>query len=389
MSDESLLKNRKFLRFWFAEFLILLSLSMFAVYFIWIIAVNYKSVFLAGMIPAFSMLGYFIILIPEGYLLDKFNRSKIIFISTIFLAFSYSLLMFSNDLILIYIVDLLSSISSSITFDAFQTITKEILNENLYGKASAYMQFSMNLSRIVGIVLGGVSIVFQKYFPYIIFSISLISIFFNIPYKSDKRVFEKYTYGDVLKFLKRFVPFLLVVLVINGLFISIDVYSSGLIYFVLKSNSFFYTLFIIGFPVGGLIGALYGNNIAKKLENSLYLGSFIFILGIFMIFISFSRSVYIDPLLTFLMGFFVSLLNIPLNAIFLKVVPNEMIGRFNAFVALVIGGAQPLMATIFSILSSYFFLTDIMFFAGLFISIISIPAYYTIKNLLDYFSKSG
>ncbi len=389
MNDESLIKNKKFLRFWLAEFLILLSSSMFSVYFIWVIAVSYKSVFLAGMIPAFSMFGYFIILIPEGYLLDRFNRSKIIFISSILLAFSYSFLIFSNDLIVIYLVDVLSSIASSISYDAFQTITKEIVNENLYGKASAYMQLSMNLSRIVGIVLGGVSIIFKNYFPYIIFSISLISIFFNLPYKSNKRMFEKYTYGDVLKFLKRFVPFLLVVLIINGLFISIDVYSSGLIYFVLKSNSFFYTLFIIGFPVGGLMGALYGNRIAKKLENSLYLSFFIFILGIFMIFISLSRSVYIDPFITFLLGFFVSLLNIPLNAIFLKVVPNEMIGRINAFAVLVIGGAQPLMATIFSILSSYFFLPDIMFFAGLFISITSIPAYYTIKNLLNYFSKSG
>ncbi len=386
--EENLGKNRRFIRFWLAQLLIRLTVSIFYVYFIWIIAVKYNSIFLAGMIPAFSMLGYFIILIPEGYILDRFNRSKVVFIFSIFLTVSYSLLIFSNDLIIIYIVDILSSISASITFDAFQTITKEIVREDLYGKASAYMQFSINLSGIVGIAVGGISIMFQNYFPYIIFSISIFSILFNIPYENLSKGYEKYSYGDILKFLKKFIPMLLVALIINGLFISIDVYSSGLIYFILKSTSFFYTLFIIGFPLGGLAGALFGNRIAKKLENSLYLGIFIFILGIFMIIIAISRSVYIDPFLTFLMGFFTALLNIPINAIFLKIVPNEMIGRFNAFVTMVVVGAQPIMATVFSLLSSYFFLPDIILFAGVFISLTSIPAYYSIKKLLKYFSKS-
>ena len=385
---ELLLKNKLFLRFWVAQFIIRLTTFIFYIYFIWIIVVEYKSIFLAGLIPAFSLLGYFIILIPEGYILDKFNRSLISFIFTIILSFSYSLLIFSNNLLLVYIVDIISSISSSITFDAFSTITKEVVDKEMYRNASAYLQISINFASIIGIITGGISIYLQNYFPYIITIFSLFAIFLNFPYKLKIEREKKYSYGDVIKFLKKFLTFLIIGLIINGLFVSIDVYSSGLIYFVLKSNFIFYTLFILGFSIGGFIGALWGNKVAKKLENALLLGIFIFLEGTFMIFIALNRIVIFDPILTFFMGFFVSLINIPITALFLTVVPNEMIGRFNSFVTMIIVGAQPLMATLFSILSNYFNILYIIFLTGLFMIIVSIPTYISINKLLKLlFSK--
>ncbi|MEM4094138.1 MAG: hypothetical protein QXH36_04380, partial [Thermoplasmata archaeon] len=147
-------------------------------------------------------------------------------------------------------------------------------------------------------------------------------------------------------------------------------------------------LFILGFSVGGFIGALWGNKVAKKLENALLLGIFIFLEGTFMIFIALNRIVIFDPILTFFMGFFVSLINIPITALFLTVVPNEMIGRFNSFVTMIIVGAQPLMATLFSILSNYFNISYIIFLTGLFMIIVSIPTYISINKLLKLlFSK--
>ncbi|MEM0245528.1 MAG: MFS transporter, partial [Thermoplasmata archaeon] len=323
-----------------------------------------------------------------GYILDKFNRSLISFIFTIILSFSYSLLIFSNNLLLVYIVDIISSISSSITFDAFSTITKEVVDKEMYRNASAYLQISINFASIIGIITGGISIYLQNYFPYIITIFSLFAIFLNFPYKLKIEREKKYSYGDVIKFLKKFLTFLIIGLIINGLFVSIDVYSSGLIYFVLKSNFIFYTLFILGFSVGGFIGALWGNKVAKKLENALLLGIFIFLEGTFMIFIALNRIVIFDPILTFFMGFFVSLINIPITALFLTVVPNEMIGRFNSFVTMIIVGAQPLMATLFSILSNYFNISYIIFLTGLFMIIVSIPTYISINKLLKLlFSK--
>ncbi|MEM3227232.1 MAG: MFS transporter, partial [Thermoplasmata archaeon] len=335
LKSSFIFQNKKFLRFWIAQFFIRLNVWVFYVYFIWVITVKNHSVFLGGMIPTFSLLGYLAILIPEGYILDRWNRSTIMFLSSIMLIVLYGSLFFNQTLLWIYVIDILSSMLASITFDAFFTISKEIVDEKYFPKVSAFSQISMNISGIFGILIGGLSILTSQFiFFYILIIVSIIGSIFNLPYVSAKTKYEKYRYTDILKFLKKFVFLLIILFIVNGLFISLDVYSSGLIYFILHSTSIYYTLFLGGYPVGGLLGAIFGNKIANKLEDPWKISILIALMGMMIIGISQSRTVLLDPIFTFILGFLISLLMIPLMAFMMRVIPNEMIGRVNAFITL-------------------------------------------------------
>ena len=68
---------------------------IFNIFFIWRTIVAYNSVFLAGMIPVFSLLGYLIIVIPEGHILDRYNRGNVFRISSCLLAFTATALTLS------------------------------------------------------------------------------------------------------------------------------------------------------------------------------------------------------------------------------------------------------------------------------------------------------
>jgi len=99
LKKSSIFQNKRFLRFWIAQFFIRLNVWIFYVYFIWVITVKNHSVFLGGMIPTFSLLGYLIVLIPEGYILDRWNRSAVMFFSSVMLVLLYSSLAFNETLI--------------------------------------------------------------------------------------------------------------------------------------------------------------------------------------------------------------------------------------------------------------------------------------------------
>jgi len=51
---------------------------------------------------------------------------------------------------------------SSITYDAFFTISKEIVDKKYFSNVSALSQISMSISGIFGIILGGVSILISQ-----------------------------------------------------------------------------------------------------------------------------------------------------------------------------------------------------------------------------------
>ena len=119
----------KFLKYLMGRNIIRVAYFIFNIFFVWRTIVAYNSVFLAGLIPAFSLLGYLIIVIPEGHILDRHNRGTVFRISSLLLAFTYLILVYSDSLAIVYLVALVSSILSSINSDAFNTILKETMNE--------------------------------------------------------------------------------------------------------------------------------------------------------------------------------------------------------------------------------------------------------------------
>ena len=88
-----------------------------------------------------------------------------------------------------------------------------------------------------------------------------------------------------------------------------------------------------------------------------------------LIILGISRMAIIDIAMAFTLGLILPIINIPLTAKLMGVVPKEIYGKVMAFLRVFISGSTPLMAAIFSFVSIYV-PVDMMF---LYIGLAMIP----------------
>ncbi len=361
---------------------------MFAIFFMWRLITQYNSIFLVSLIPAFSILGYVIVSIPEGYILDKFDRFKIMFISSVIILLIYFPLLFSSSLLLIYIIDLFSSIFSFISADIFYTLIKDIVETEKLSQAMSFNVISRALFEILGILIGGISAAFIPFvFPYFLVIASLLAPILSFSLKSGviKEKEEKQgelNYSHVIRLIKFMLPALLISLIANGLFIALDVFASGLFYDVLHSGALGYTAFILAFSLGALFGGTIGNRFSEKLLNAkvfaLIMASFSLVFYLIVI----ADFPYIEPLYTLFLGIGVSLIDIPLEVLITKIIPSKIFGRTNSLMMIFVTGSSPVMAVIYGFLSNFLSIKTIFVTLGSLMLIISIPSYFIFMKLL-------
>lgn len=377
-----------FWRLLLARGFIRLSSMMFAIFFMWRLITQYNSIFLVSLIPAFSILGYVIVSIPEGYILDKFDRFKIMFISSVIILLIYFPLLFSSSLLLIYIIDLFSSIFSFISADIFYTLIKDIVETEKLSQAMSFNVISRALFEILGILIGGISAAFIPFvFPYFLVIASLLAPILSFSLKSSviKEKEEKQgelNYSHVIRLIKFMLPALLISLIANGLFIALDVFASGLFYDVLHSGALGYTAFILAFSLGALFGGTIGNRFSEKLLNAkvfaLIMASFSLVFYLIVI----ADFPYIEPLYTLFLGIGVSLIDIPLEVLITKIIPSKIFGRTNSLMMIFVTGSSPVMAVIYGFLSNFLSIKTIFVTLGSLMLIISIPSYFIFMKLL-------
>lgn len=354
----------------------------------WRLITQYNSIFLVSLIPAFSILGYVIVSIPEGYILDKFDRFKIMFISSVIILLIYFPLLFSSSLLLIYIIDLFSSIFSFISADIFYTLIKDIVETEKLSQAMSFNVISRALFEILGILIGGISAAFIPFvFPYFLVIASLLAPILSFSLKSGviKEKEEKQgelNYSHVIRLIKFMLPALLISLIANGLFIALDVFASGLFYDVLHSGALGYTAFILAFSLGALFGGTIGNRFSEKLLNAkvfaLIMASFSLVFYLIVI----ADFPYIEPLYTLFLGIGVSLIDIPLEVLITKIIPSKIFGRTNSLMMIFVTGSSPVMAVIYGFLSNFLSIKTIFVTLGSLMLIISIPSYFIFMKLL-------
>lgn len=357
---------------------------MFATFFAWRIIVNYNSVFLVSIIPTLATLGYIIILIPEGYILDKFDRAKIMFLSAVLSFLIYLPLLFSSSLVVVYSIDLLSSISSFIISDVFRTIIKDLVSNEELPKAFSYNTIGDAASGIFGVILGGISAAFFPIiFPYLIILIALASMPLLYPVKTTPFKPSNLSYSHAIKIIKLFLPFLIVTLIINGVFVVLDVYASGYFYDVLHSNAIAYTAFILAYLIGTLIGGSIGSKIAEKLLNAKIIALFIASFSIIFYLIVAIKIAYVQPIFTLITGLEVSLINIPLSAMLTRIIPSEILGKVNSLMTIFLTSSSPVMAIFYGLLSNFLSITSVFTIVGIFMLLFSIPVYIVSKKILE------
>ncbi len=391
-----MLKNNLYETQWKNYFRYLISRNIskyssiaFYVYFMWEIIYRYHSLFLVSLVPAFSLLGYFIIVLPEGHLMDKYNRFKLFIIINIFLIITYSVLTINKSLLIIYIVDFFSSLISWVMYDNFHAITKEIVNKNDMNKAVSIDQSVSGISELLGIISGGIFIfVNYSYFVSFLIIISITGLLLSLKY-NVKGMYKKNnnaSFKHVFIIIKKIYPFLIFSLILNGIFISIDVFSSGLIYIIMKASPIYYTLFIAGFPSGMILGGLLSvNKNIKKINDSMkIIGIYLFLIGILFILIAINRIPIIDFAYSFSMGFIVIFINIKIGSMILNEIPNSITGRFNSVTTLFSAGSSPLMAVVFGFLSEFIYFPYLIAAVGVIAMLLS----FMINNIIKGFKNN-
>ncbi|QKR00202.1 MFS transporter [Metallosphaera tengchongensis] len=376
-----MLKN--FYRFWMARNMIRLSSLMFSVYFMWEIVEKFHSILDVSLIPTFSLLGYFLVIFPEGYVLDKVNRTLILFFSNFLVLMSYFVLFMIYNLQVIYFVDLLSSIFSLMSSDAFFAYVKDAVEPSLLTNAISKVTMGRAISEIFGGILGGVFAgYFPGYFIYAILTFSLLGTILSIPQYDTRVRSSKYGYKDVIRVIKPVSLFLILLTAFNGLFVSIDALGSGFFYYYLHSTAIYYTIFILGFSLGSLIGGIIASKIGKSLENPTMIVVLLILVSLSFFWITIFQDPMIEPFFTASMGVEVSLADIPLSALLIRVIPNEILGKFNSLTNILTTGASPLMAVVFGTLSTFLKVTNIFIITGFVMLILSILSYSLFKKAL-------
>jgi len=364
--------------------LVRLSSIMFYIYYMWVLMVKYDSVFLVSLIPTLSLVGYLLVLIPEGYILDRVSRERVMFFSSVAIVAVYLSLFISQKLIWIYLAAMLSSVFSSISSDAFFTLMKDIMKPSSMGRGMSLVEVGRGVSEVIGIILGGMSIILlSKWFiPLIVFA-GIASAALSIPraVKNKDIAHNKYGFTHVFKAIRIILPFLIIGLIINGLFVSLEVYASGLFYQVLHAGPSYYTAFILGYSAGGLGGGLLGIRISKKLENPVFIAFSMAFFGLSFFLLSISRIPGADVLITVALGIVNSLANIPLMAYLVKIIPTEAMGRVNSVVTLFLASSSPVMAVAYGGIARFLPIPVVLLLISALLAISSVPTYISIKKL--------
>ena len=102
--------------------------NAFAVYFLWEIVVTFKSVFLAGLIPTISLASDLILVIPIGHLIDRFNSTKLVMLSSLVLILGVAFLLTGDSIFLIYTATIFITLGVTMKGDAISATTKKNLD---------------------------------------------------------------------------------------------------------------------------------------------------------------------------------------------------------------------------------------------------------------------
>lgn len=368
-APSSVALGRTFYRFLVSKSLASVCNELFLVYFLWVFVATLRSVFLAGVIPTLGLLVFIASAVPIGHLIDRANNTVLSLISSLTMLAGFLLLFEGTSTYVVYAVTVVVSLGFTMKGDSFQAIIKKHVSQAGISKATSLNQVSAGLSSLIGIAAGTVALLFLgPWLAYILLGLSVAATVLAFPAPEPRNMIptgEAGEYGRVLSTLKKLSGFLLLALIINGMFVSLSVYGSGLFNLVLHSTPFFYGVFALAFPAGMLLGASISNKVIGSIDRPRIIAAMIFLYAPMLVVLGASRSPVLDIADVAVLGFLNPLINVPLIARLTKATPKEIFGRTMALLRIFIGSAQPAMAAIFSVIAIYFRVDSVLMAAGL------------------------
>lgn len=378
-----------FYRFMFSRALTGVSITSFTIFFMWDVVSRYHSVFLAGMMITIYVAVALIFSFPIGHLIDRLNNTTLNFIASAVVLAGFLVLLAGGNLIFIYAATAVSVFGQTLKLDSFSAIIKKHVLEGSFKKANSFSFAANSASSLLGTLIGGLSIVYlHQYFVYLLLAMTATSIFLSLPiaekaYKAQEG--GKAVLGEmkaVASFLRNIAGLLVLAFFLNGLFISLDTYSSGLFNIVLKSSPIYYTAFSMSVPLGMMAGTPIANVKFFKRERPVAIALITLVFSPLIFLLALSRSPPVDVVDAFAIGLVLPVINIPINTKLMTAVPHGIYGKVMAFLKVFTQGASPVMGSVFSTMALFFSIPLVLFWVAVLVVPLTI---YSMRILPTFF----
>lgn len=378
MADSGTRLGLTFYRFLVSKTLASISFTLYLIFLMWTIVEQYKvtdpgiAVFLAGMVPVIYLLVMLVSAIPIGHSIDRVNNSVLSMLSAVIMAAGFTLFATGFSIYTVYGATAVVAAGYTLNGDTFATMIKKLVSNEGITKATSYNTAANSSSSLIGVAMGGASLIlFSEYAPYILISLTVGATILAFPKRmklnglAPESRGKRKGYRDVLKFYRGIIGFTVLALVINGFFISIDVYASGLFSIYLHSTPLYYTLFDAAFPAAMFAGTYITNRYESFFDRPGTIAVIMVTYAPILIILGISRSVLIDIASAGFLGLMNPMINIPLVSRLTKFTPVEIFGRVMAFLRIFIQSSTPVMAAVYSFASLFFPVPHILLALGI------------------------
>jgi DHA3 family macrolide efflux protein-like MFS transporter len=392
--------NKNYTNVLLATFITRFGDSIDSIAFSWLVYTMTGSRVLMGSIFAISIIPNIIVLPFGGVLADVFNKKTITVLGDILRAISVSALAILYLFNMLEVWHLFLFVTMNSLFESFADparggLLPNLIEEDDYMKGSSWLGTASQFGGLIGLSVAGVLIAFIGIWGTILvdgftFLLSALLIFLIKFEDRREEVTQKpkikdyfVLIGEGLTYLKSkkiLVILLLLAAYLNFSLVPLNVLRPVYVVEVLQIGveglSYLGISLLIGMIIGGYLMGIKGKNInaITAIGLGLSLISIMYmLLGLpgYITLGAFNNIVF-AIVVTFLFGFFLPVVNAPIQTIVMKTTAPEMIGRLSSIIGVISLCAMPLGGAFVSLVGdslSVSFMFVIMGFSGLVLSV--------------------
>ncbi len=363
-----------------------MAFEVFVVYYVWYFVAEYNSIFLAGMVATAYLVTDLTISFPGGHIIDRTNSSAVNSLSSFLVAGGFLVSFLGFGIGGIFTAVVIGSAGTTMKGDSFSAMIQRHVSRESTSRMLSYNQTVTSTSGLTGIIMGGISIIILKdYLFYLLVLLPALSGILATPireeiFHSDEGIAHETR--EVLVFMKKISSFLILGFIINGLFVSLTVYSSGIFHIYLGVGAGYYTAFIAGLPIGMIAGSAIASRKFRVLGGYSAIATMIMFFAPLLAIIGVSRSAYIDIVCALLIGLLLPLINIPMTDKLYRIVPRRIFGKTFSILRIFIAGSTPIMASIFSVFALLLPINLVIIGSGLVMLPVALFGFFAIPRLM-------
>jgi predicted MFS family arabinose efflux permease len=353
------LTHRNFRLYWIGQCFSLIGTWMQSIAQTWLVYSLTGSPFLLGLLGAMQFLPITIFSLFAGVIIDKYPKRNILIItqtSSMLLAFTLSLLVFTHTVQYVYVLILATILGLTNTIDmpTRQSFTIEMAGKKDLMNAIALNSAIFNLARILGPAIGALILAsFGAGWCFLFNGVSFMAVLTSLlKIEVDPYVREKVNDNNILQEIKdgliyivkepSLLQTILMVLVIGIFIFNYNVLIPVFTKNVLQQSEKVFGLLMSALGLGSLAGALMVSVRSKSGPKLRILTISGMMVSILLVVISFTKTYYLSSLLLIITGIFNILFSTTANSTLQITSKEEYRGRVMSVYALVFAGATPL-----------------------------------------------